>query len=118
MRIKRVMVIVAVACAIQVAARAQNTKALNTLIQRRVPFLADKVIFTAITGTQKDTAAYFTRAQKLYIRSSGTTAAAFALNDYLRTYCHISFSHTGDQVKVPSSLPGPISLVWKKTGQN
>lgn len=96
---------IAAACSLQAAAQAQNTTALNALIRRRAPFLNNKVVFTSIPNVHKDTAAYYTKAQKLYIQSSGTTAAAFALNDYLRTYCGISFSHTGDQVTSPASLP-------------
>ncbi|OQP60568.1 hypothetical protein A3860_32655 [Niastella vici] len=105
MRIQRITAIAAVACVIQVAASAQNTTALNALIGRRVPFLNNKVVFTRIPNVQKDTASYYTKGQRLYIQASNTTAAAFALNDYLRTWCGISFSHTGDQVKMPASLP-------------
>lgn len=105
MLIKQITLMLAVACSIQVTALAQNTTALNALIQRRVPFLSNKVVFTRLPNVQKDTASYYTKAQRLYIQASNTTAAAFALNDYLRTWCGISFSHTGDQVKAPASLP-------------
>lgn len=103
MRIRRIVVLMLITCSIQ--AHAQNTTALNALIQRRVPFLKNKVVFTGIPNVQKDTASYYTKSQKLYIQSSNTIAAAFALNDYLRTWCGISFSHTGDQVTAPASLP-------------
>jgi alpha-N-acetylglucosaminidase len=102
MRIQRITVMIMVACSLQV--QAQNATALQALIKRRVPFLNNKVVFTRIPNVQKDTASYYTKAQRLYIQYSGATAAAFALNDYLRTYCGISFSHTGDQVKAPATL--------------
>lgn len=105
MRIKRIAGAILLVCLAQVYAQAQNKTALNALIQRRAPFLAGKVVFSSIPNVQKDTASYYTKAQRLYIRASNTTAAAFALNDFLRTYCGISFSHTGDQVKEPASLP-------------
>jgi alpha-N-acetylglucosaminidase len=103
--IKGKLEMIIVACLVQVITQAQNTTALNALIQRRVPFLHNKVVFTRIPNVHKDTASYYTKARRLYIQSSNTNAAAFALNDYLRTYCGISFSHTGDQVKMPASLP-------------
>jgi len=84
---------------------AQDTQALQGLIERRAPFLEGRVVVRTIKNTGKDTASYFTRDQRLYIGASSTVAAAVALNDYLRTYCGISFSHTGDQVKAPLVLP-------------
>src|SRR5438132_9903828 len=101
----KIKVITALACLFGVCTQAQNTTALQELIQRRVPFLKNKVVFTAIPNTNRDTASYYTGNQKLYIQSSNTLSAAYALNEYLRTYCGISFSHTGDQITEPASLP-------------
>jgi hypothetical protein len=118
MRIKRITAMITAACTIQAAALAQNTKALNALIGRRVPFLNNKVVFSLLPNAHKDTASYYTKAQRLYIQASNTNSAAFALNDYLRTYCGISFSHTGDQVKAPTALPDvknavPVSATFR-----
>ena len=83
----------------------QNTQAILSLIKRRAPFLDKKVVFHTISHTTGDTASYYTSGQRLYINASSTVADAYALGDYLRTYCGMSLSHTGDQPAFPSSLP-------------
>jgi len=90
---------------------AQNVQAIQSLIERRAPFLDKRIVFHSIRHTTVDTASYFTRGQRLYINASSTIAAAYALGDYLRNYCGISISHTGDQTASPSSLPATAGVI-------
>lgn len=91
--------------AVCLSCRAQHIPALLALVKRRVPALSGKVVFETIRTLREDTACYYTKDHRLVIRASGTIAAARALDDYLRTYCGTSFSHTGDQVNIPATLP-------------
>jgi len=89
----------------------QNVQAIQALIERRAPFLRKKVVIHTISQTAGDTASYFTRDQRLYINASSTISATYALGDYLRNYCGISISHTGDQSTPPSSLPATKGVI-------
>lgn len=84
---------------------AQNLHALQALVSRRVPALQNKVVFEVMKDESKETAVYYTQGQKLFIKASTTLAAAYALNNYLKKYCNSSFSHTGDHVQIPDTLP-------------
>ncbi|MDE1192338.1 MAG: alpha-N-acetylglucosaminidase [Arachidicoccus sp.] len=84
---------------------AQNFTPLQALVIRRFPALKDKVYFKKINTDVNDTANYYTQNGKLIIRSSSENAAAYALYDYVKKYCHSSVSHTGDNIQIANILP-------------
>jgi alpha-N-acetylglucosaminidase len=97
---------------------AQDFRPVYDLIARRIPTLKNKVHFQFISGIQKDTAVYSTNGEQLLIKASTTGAAAYALKDYLKKYCYSSFSHLGDHVRIPASLPqtsGTVSVAAQYT---
>jgi alpha-N-acetylglucosaminidase len=89
---------------------AQEFSSLQGLIARRVPALKSKISFLPIKSVG-DSATYYTRNGKLYIKASSVSSAAYALNDYLKKYCNSSFSHTGDHIQIPAKLPATKKAV-------
>lgn len=83
------------------------------LIQRRLPFLAGKVTFARLpeTTTSADRFRLQTTDGKLRIEATSPSAAAAAVNHYLREYAHMSLSHNGDNLSHPSALPEVTSAV-------
>ncbi|HWJ30506.1 MAG TPA: alpha-N-acetylglucosaminidase TIM-barrel domain-containing protein, partial [Flavisolibacter sp.] len=96
---------------IMLNAGAQEFKPLEELIARRMPGLSNKVQFQLIEHVQKDTASYLVAGTQLSIHASNKSAAAYALKDYLKRFCFSSFSHMGDQIQVPESLPQTKTVI-------
>jgi alpha-N-acetylglucosaminidase len=83
--------------------------AVEALVKRRMPQLSGKLVLQKMPASiSRDTAVYYTKSGKLYIKSSTSNAAAYALNQYLQNRCHSSFSHTGSQMQIPAKLPEVI----------
>ena len=85
--------------------KANEFLSVQALIERRMTFLKGKVEFEKILNTTKDTANYRSKGQTLLIRASNKSAAIYALNDYFKKYCALSFSETGDNLPPLKSLP-------------
>ena len=74
-----------------VSVSAQTFSSVKQLAQRRVPWLANKIIFTSIPKENgKDVFILQTKNKMLSIAASGENAAAKALGYYLKNYCHRS----------------------------
>jgi len=102
---KRILLLAA-CCFLLLNASAQNFESIQSLVDRRFPVLKGKVVFEAIaTKNKSDTAIYFTKGIKLFIKANTLSAASFALNEYLKKYCNTSLSHTGDHIQIPAILP-------------
>jgi alpha-N-acetylglucosaminidase len=92
---------------------ANEFESVKQLAARRIPSLSNKIVFKKIPNTSIDTASYATQGGKLWIQASTTSAAAYALNDFLQKYLQISFSETGDNTGAIVSLPlitKPVTL--------
>ena len=80
----------------------------RSLVDRRVPWLSDKVEF--VRTEPSDSEEQFTlRADggKLVIEATSANAAATGLNWYLKYYCQRSMSHLGDNLAPVDELPLP-----------
>ncbi|PZP50788.1 MAG: alpha-N-acetylglucosaminidase [Pseudopedobacter saltans] len=86
---------------------AQDFKAAQDLINRRVPWLNEKILFSKIEKTKngKDVFTVESQKNKIKIGASSTSAATKALGYYLKMYCHRSLSHLGDNLSAIQSLP-------------
>ncbi|SDT60513.1 Alpha-N-acetylglucosaminidase (NAGLU) N-terminal domain-containing protein [Mucilaginibacter mallensis] len=106
MVMKKGVLLLLVFCFLVFTTNAQDFGGIQSLISRRLPGLKNKVVFEKIPGeTKTDTAVYYTKDAKLFIKANTLNAASFALNDYLKKYCNSSFSHTGDNIHIPEILP-------------
>jgi alpha-N-acetylglucosaminidase len=93
------------------SANAQTFKAVNELAQRRTPWLAKMLVFSAIPKEDgKDVFELSTKNNKVYIAATDANTASFGLNWYLKYYCHRNMSHMGDNLSAVVQLP----LVNKK----
>jgi alpha-N-acetylglucosaminidase len=93
--------------------RANDFIAAKQLAARRLPSLSNKIIFKQSKSVSKDTASYLTQGGKLIINASSTNAATYALNDFIKKYLHGSFSETGDNIPLITTLPiikKPVTL--------
>ncbi|WP_436487067.1 alpha-N-acetylglucosaminidase [Chitinophaga sp. ARDCPP14] len=85
---------------------AQDYPAVKQLAQRRVPWLADKLVLKSIPAENgKDVFEITTPGKEVRITASSPSAAAAGLNWYLKYYCHRSMSHMGDNLAPVSPLP-------------
>ena len=84
---------------------AQDFQSIQNLIARRFQKLERKVSFAKIENVQQDTASYYSVNNQLFIHANTVNAAAYALYDYVKKYCHSSLSHTGDNMQIPDALP-------------
>jgi alpha-N-acetylglucosaminidase len=76
------------------------------LAKRRVPWLANKLVFAKVTHEgNREAFQLQTKNGKLIIVATGPNAAAVGLNWYLKYYCHRSMSHMGDNLSPVSPLP-------------
>ncbi len=78
----------------------------QALIERRVPWLKDKVSLELCP--EQDGVETFTLSAKngkITIQATGESAACMALNHYLEHYCHRSMSHMGDNLSPVDRLP-------------
>lgn len=85
---------------------AQDYPAVKQLAQRRVPWLAGKLILKSMPAENgKDVFEIATPGKEVRITASSPSAAAAGLNWYLKYYCHRSMSHMGDNLAPVSPLP-------------
>src|SRR5687767_7906667 len=75
------------------------------LAKRRVPWLANNLVFAKMGSGSKEVFQLKTQNGKLVISASGANAAAVGLNWYLKYYCHRSMSHMGDNLSSVLPLP-------------
>lgn len=87
------------------------------LVARRVPWLADKVVFQETPSADEG---FTLRAEngKLHIDASSPSAAAVGVNWYLKYYCHRSMSHLGDMLEPVDELPLPSAPQTVRTDMN
>jgi alpha-N-acetylglucosaminidase len=76
------------------------------LVERRVPWLRDRVRFEGLAGASGDAFELRTEGGKLVVRASGANAAAAGLGWYLKYSCRRSMSHVGDNLSPVAVLPG------------
>lgn len=98
-------------------ARAEDAMGIQGIINRQFPFLKNKVFIEVNSDGQSELNDSFnlsTRNNSLYIKANSLSAASCALNYYLENYCHMSISHSGDNVGRLKKLPivkGDIKVV-------
>ncbi len=81
-------------------------KAVAGVVQRQLPGNADAFKFEVIPQEKGlDAFEIETVSGKPVIRGSSPTAILAGLNWYLKYYCNVSFTWTGDQLNLPSPLP-------------
>ena len=95
-----------------------NFNGAEQLVQRRIPWLAGKIVFQTIEkNINPDTADVFsmqTKNDRLYIQASSVSAASMAVNYYLKQYCHQFISLQTENIDPLKKLP-TISGVVKKS---
>ncbi|MGF7229989.1 alpha-N-acetylglucosaminidase [Arachidicoccus sp.] len=92
-------------CLFSVQVFSQSFSSVQKIIERRFPAIEGKVVFEKLNISGLDSATYFVKNGQLHIAASTTSAASYALYDYVKKYCHSSLSHTGDNVQIPKVLP-------------
>lgn len=94
---------------------AQTFSSVQQLLQRRAPWLKDKILFSTVAKENaKDVFILQSKNNKISIAASGENAAAKALGYYLKNYCHRSVSHMGDNLTPVAKLPivkEPVKIV-------
>ncbi|SDE44218.1 alpha-N-acetylglucosaminidase [Mucilaginibacter pineti] len=91
---------------ISFSVQGQDFTPVRQLAQRRVPWLAPKLVFFMLaTDNGKDVFEISTKDNKVRIAASNANTAATALNWYLKYYCHRSMSHMGDNLSPVAVLP-------------
>lgn len=87
------------------------------LLGRKVPALADRIVFENLPGSAGDAFQLGHADGKVVIAGTNTNARAAGLHWYLKQHCGMHFSWSGDQTAVPSPLPLPQEPVrtspWK-----
>lgn len=87
----------------------------QSLVDHRVPWLKDKVMFELLPQTDKvETFTLATHDGKLIIKATGENVACMGLNHYLEDYCHRSMSHMGDNLGPVNRLPEITSPVTRR----
>lgn len=105
MNIKNLALLVLIA-GVVFSATGQTFKSVNELAQRRTPWLAKKLVFSAIPKEDgKDVFELSTKNDKVYIAATDANTASSGLNWYLKYYCHRSMSHMGDNLSAVEKLP-------------
>ncbi|QES88114.1 alpha-N-acetylglucosaminidase [Rhizosphaericola mali] len=86
---------------------AQDFKAAQDLVIRRVPWLNGKILFKKIDKNADDNDVFTleSKNKKVVIGASSTSAATKGLGYYLKMYCRRSLSHMGDNLSAPSFIP-------------
>jgi alpha-N-acetylglucosaminidase len=96
-----------------------NFTGVQHLVQRRIPWLAGKIIFETIKQNESadkfDVFRLSTKNQKLFIKASSCSAASMAVNYYLREYCHQSISLQTENIYPIQKLPEVKGVVEKST---
>src|SRR6478609_1972206 len=81
------------------SANAQSFQTVKELAQRRTPWLAKKLVFSAIPKEDgKDVFELFTKDNKICIAATDANTASSGLNWYLKYYCYRNMSHMGDNL--------------------
>ncbi len=88
---------------------ARDFPGVEKLVERQAPFLKGKIIFKEVPlptqGDTQDSYQIYSKGKKLYIEATSPTAAATAVNHYLKNYCRISLTHCVDNYSEPPTLP-------------
>lgn len=85
---------------------AQSFLPVRQLAQRRVPWLAGRLVFKTIPQQKTgDAFALYSQHNKIVIAAPTANAAAAGLNYYLKEYCHRSMSHLGDNLSPVKNIP-------------
>lgn len=84
---------------------------LQNLVSRQFPELQGKVSFEFIKTISQETATCSVSNNHIHIKSTSKSAALYALHNYLKKYCHSSFSFFGNHIKIPKHLPNTAEEV-------
>jgi alpha-N-acetylglucosaminidase len=85
---------------------AQSFEGVKELANRRVPWLAGKLVFSPISKEDgKDVFELSSKKDKIYIAATDANSASSALNWYLKYYCYRNMSHMGDNMKPLEKIP-------------
>lgn len=105
MKVKNLAVLlIAVGCVF--SSTAQSFEAVKELANRRVPWLAGKLIFSSIPKEEgKDVFELSSNKGKINIAATDANAASSALNWYLKYYCYRNMSHMGDNMAPLKKVP-------------
>lgn len=111
---KKIIVTVLV-CAAFFTINAQPYNGVQSLIERRVPWLSKHIILDSIANHNgKDLFILSMKENKIKVAASSASAASKGLYYYLTQYCHRSMSHMGDNLSPVAKLPvinGPVKIV-------
>jgi len=95
---------------------AADFNAVKALVNRRVPWLSNHIVFENLVSKEGvDAFELQTINNKLVIKASGPNTAAVALNWYLKNYCHRSMSHMGDNLSTVTPSPAVKQKVQLNT---
>lgn len=105
MKVKNLAVLlIAVGCVF--SSTAQSFEAVKELANRRVPWLAGKLVFSSIPKEDgKDVFELSSDKSKINIAATDANAASSALNWYLKYYCYRNMSHMGDNMAPLKKVP-------------
>ncbi len=96
--------------------KAQNFSAVKEVAKRQFSWIADKLVFKSIPKENNDDVFILqTKANRLEISASSTSAASRALDWYVKHYAHQSISHFGNQTKNLVSLPEVPAPIKKES---
>jgi len=102
---KKILILI-IACLTFSQIQAQEYSQVQQLINRQFPFLKGKIQFRKITAKGKgDAFRLYQHGSSLVIEANTVSAAAYAINYYLKKYGHMSLSHYGDNLKPITKLP-------------
>ncbi|TDE45549.1 alpha-N-acetylglucosaminidase [Flavobacterium rhamnosiphilum] len=105
MKIKNFALVLLIAGSI-FSANSQSFGTVKELAERRVPWLAKKLVFSTIPKEDgKDVFELFSKNNKIHIAATDANTASSGLNWYLKYYCHRNMSHMGDNLSAVEKLP-------------
>ncbi|TDO94912.1 alpha-N-acetylglucosaminidase [Flavobacterium sp. 245] len=86
--------------------KAQSFEGVKELANRRVPWLASKLVFSTIPKEDgKNVFEISSKKDRIYIAATDVNSASSALNWYLKYYCYRNMSHMGDNMAPIEKLP-------------
>lgn len=95
-------------------ANAQDFMPLQKLVERQLPQWKNNVHFEKLENKSEEIAIYKASDNRLHIKANSQSVALYALHDYLKKYCHSSFSFFGNQIKIPKNLPKTDEFITLK----
>jgi alpha-N-acetylglucosaminidase len=82
---------------------AANFNGIESMLKRRLPFLSTKLVFRELskplTDGAKDAFRLYQSGNQITIEAASTSAAAAAVNHYLRYHCKMSISHSANNLQ-------------------